>query len=109
MGLLDDLENEAQRRKAEADRAVEVKTERESAYRTILEPAMGKLRAYLTELVEKIKVLQPKIAIRHEIAGYGDVVAYVEHEYELRDAGNPLRWNSRFPSPQRLPVPNVLR
>lgn len=89
MGLLDDLENEAQRRKAEADRAVEVKTERESAYRTILEPAMGKLRAYLTELVEKIKVLQPKIAIRHEIAGYGDVVAYVEHEYELRDARQP--------------------
>ena len=39
MGLLDDLENEAQRRKAEADRAVEVRTERESAYRTILEPA----------------------------------------------------------------------
>lgn len=39
--------------------------------------------------MEKIKVLQPKIAIRHEIAGYGDVVAYVEHEYELRDARQP--------------------
>lgn len=89
MGLLDDLENEAQRRKAEADRAIEVKTERETAYRTVLEPGLHKLRAYLAELVEKLKVLQPKIAIRHNLPGYGDVVAYVEHEYELREARQP--------------------
>lgn len=89
VGLLDDLENEAQRRKAEADRAVEVKTERETAYRTVLEPSLHKLRAYLSELVEKLKVLQPKIAIRHNLPGYGEVVAYVEHEYELREARQP--------------------
>jgi hypothetical protein len=85
VGLLDELENEAQRRKSEEDSAIALKVARESAYRTTLEPAMGALLAYLRELVAKLKVLQPKIAIRHKLAGYGDVVGYVEHEYEVHE------------------------
>lgn len=89
MGLLDELENEAQRRKSEEDSAIALKAARESAYRTTLEPAMGTLLAYLRELVAKLKVLQPKIAIRHTLAGYGDVVGYVEHEYEVHEHRMP--------------------
>ena len=89
MGLLDDLESEAQKRKSDDENAAALKAARETAYRKVLEPAMGALHAYLTELVAKIKVLQPKIAIRHALPGYGDVVAYVEHEYELAIARQP--------------------
>ncbi len=89
MGLLDELEDEAQRRKSNDEDLVALKAARETAYRTVLEPAMGNLFAYLTELAAKLKELQPKIAIRHTLAGYGDVVAYVEHEYEVREARQP--------------------
>ncbi|MBL0163558.1 MAG: hypothetical protein IPP82_07925 [Xanthomonadales bacterium] len=89
MGLLDELEDEAQRRKSNDEDLVALKAARELAYRKVLEPAMGNLFAYLTELAAKLKQLQPKIAIRHSLAGYGDVVAYVEHEYEVREARQP--------------------
>lgn len=85
MGLLDELENEAQRRKSEEDGTIALKASRESAYRTTLEPAMGALLAYLQELVAKLKLLQPKIVIRHNLPGYGEVVGYVEHEYEVHE------------------------
>ena len=80
MGLLDELENEAQRRKSEEDGTIAL-----NAYRTTLEPAMGALLAYLQELVAKLKLLQPKIVIRHNLPGYGEVVGYVEHEYEVQE------------------------
>jgi hypothetical protein len=89
VGLLDELESEAQRRKSGDEDAAAVKAARETAYRTVLDPGMAALFAYLTELVAKLKVLQPKIAIRHVLPGYGDVVAYVEHEYDLREARQP--------------------
>jgi hypothetical protein len=89
VGLLDDLENEAQRRRAEEESAVALKTSREAAYRTTLEPAMGDLLAYLKELVAKLKELQPKIRISHSLPGYGDVVGYVEHEYEVHENRQP--------------------
>jgi hypothetical protein len=85
VGLLDELENEAQKRKTEDEGAAALKAARESAYRTVLEPAMGVLLAYLKELVDKLKVLQPKIAIRHTLPGYGEVVGHVEHEYEVHE------------------------
>ncbi len=89
VGLLDELESEAQRRKSGEEDATALKAARETAYRTVLEPAMGNLFAYLTELAAKLKQLQPKIVIRHTLAGYGDVVAHVEHEYEVREARQP--------------------
>ncbi len=89
MGLLDDLESEAQRRKSNEEDAVALKAARETAYRSVLDPAMATLFAYLKELVAKLKELQPKISIRHTLPGYGDVVAYVEHEYDLREVRQP--------------------
>lgn len=84
MGLLDDLEQEAQRRKATLDEAERAKAEREGVYKTQLEPGLQKLYEYLTKLTTNLGFLKPKIAVRHEIASYGTLVAYYEHEYELR-------------------------
>ncbi|WP_440225596.1 hypothetical protein ACQQ2N_10140 [Dokdonella sp. MW10] len=84
MGLLDDLEGEAQKRRADEDDSAARKAAREAAYRTTLEPALESFHGYLGELVAKLKELQPRIAMRYAVPGYGDVVGYVEHEYELR-------------------------
>ena len=84
MGLLDDLEQEAQRRKATLDEAERLKAEREGVYKTQLEPGMQKLYEYLSKLTTNLGFLKPKIAVRHELPGYGTVVAYYEHEYDLR-------------------------
>jgi hypothetical protein len=89
VGLLDELENEAQKRKSDEQDAAARKSAREDAYRSVLEPAMIALHAYLVELVAKLKLVQPRIAIRHSLPGYGDVVGYIEHEYELREARQP--------------------
>lgn len=89
VGLLVELENEAQRRKSSDEDQAALKLARETAYRTVLDPAMASLFAYLTELISKLKTLQPKIAVRHALAGYGDVVGYIEHEYELHEARQP--------------------
>lgn len=89
LGLLDDLESEAQKRKSGDDDAVERKAAREAAYRTTLEPAMIALYAYLGELVAKLKLVQPRITVRHAVPGYGDVIGYIEHEYDLKEARLP--------------------
>ncbi len=84
MGLLDELEQEAQRRKAGLDEATRQKNERAADYRTRLEPGLAALRDYLAKLVANLSFLKPKRTTRYEIPGYGAVVAHVEHEYELR-------------------------
>ncbi len=86
MGLLDDLENEAQKRRTDDENAAARKVERESSYRTVFEPALVRLNGYLGELASKLKELNPKIAMRYTIAGYGDVIGYIEHEYDIREA-----------------------
>jgi hypothetical protein len=84
VGLLDELEQEAQKRKASAEEAEKRKAEREEIFRTQLEPGMNALFEYLNKLVASLKVLQPKKQIRYNLVGYGEVVGYVEHEYELK-------------------------
>ncbi len=89
MGLLDELDSEAQKRRADDEDVAARKAAREVAYRTVLEPAMIVLHAYLAELVAKLRLVQPRIAMRHVLPGYGDVVGYVEHEYDLKEARLP--------------------
>ncbi|HEX3895820.1 MAG TPA: hypothetical protein VHW73_06390 [Rudaea sp.] len=84
MGLLDELEQEAQKRRASADEAEKHKAEREDIFRTQLEPGMTALFAYLTKLVASLKILQPKKQISYALNGYGTIVGYAEHEYELK-------------------------
>lgn len=84
MGLLDDLEQEAQRRKASLDEAEKAKAEREHVYRAQLDPAMQAFHEYLGKLTANLAFLKPKTQLRFEIPGYGLLVANIEHEYDLR-------------------------
>jgi hypothetical protein len=89
VGLLDELEQEAQKLKATSDDAAKRKAEREEIFRTKLDPSMVALYEYLTKLVSSLKVLQPKKQLRYTLTGYGDIVGYVEHEYELQVTQQP--------------------
>jgi hypothetical protein len=84
VGLLDELEQEAQRRKASGDDAQKRKADREESYRTQIEPGMTALYEYLQKLVANLKILKPRKPQRYQLGGYGDVVAYGEHDYELQ-------------------------
>ena len=84
MGLLDELEQEAQRRKATAGDAEKRKAEREEIFRTQIEPGMTALYEYLQKLTASLKVLTPRKQQRYALAGYGDVTGYIEHDYELQ-------------------------
>lgn len=89
MGLLDELDSEAQKRRVEDEDAEARKQQREVAYRTLVEPGVQALHAYLGELVSRLKQLQQKVALRHPVAGYGELVSYIDHEYELREERQP--------------------
>jgi len=84
VGLLDDLEQQAQQRKANADDAGKRKSEREEIFRTQLDPGMTALHDFLGKLIANLKVLQPKKQLRYNLAGYGDIVGYIEHDYDLK-------------------------
>jgi hypothetical protein len=84
VGLLDELEQQAQQRKANADDAGKRKAEREEIFRTQLDPGMTALHDFLGKLVANLKILQPKRQLRYNLAGYGDIVGYVEHDYDLK-------------------------
>ena len=84
MGLLDELEQEAQKLRASADEAERRKAEREEVFRTQLEPGMTALHNYLLKLIASLKVLQPKKPLKYALNGYGEIVAYPEHEYEIK-------------------------
>jgi len=84
VGLLDSLEQEAEKRRSgEADEA-QRRAERDEIYRMQLEPAMDALQAYLQRFMANLKIVAPRVALRHPIPGYGDVVAYLDHDYDLR-------------------------
>ena len=83
MSLLDDLEHEAQRRQATATDAQQRKAAREEFFKTQIEPRMSTLSEYLTKLVANLKALKPAKAWRYMLPGYGEIVAYSEHDYEL--------------------------
>ncbi len=84
VGLLDELEQQAQQRKASADDAEKRKSQREEIFRTQLEPGMTALHEFLVKLVTNLKLLQPKKSLHYALAGYGDIVGYIEHEYDLK-------------------------
>jgi hypothetical protein len=89
VGLLEELEQQAQMRGAAGDDSHRRKIERSTAYRDRLEPALDALHAFLTELIQKLYALKPRTALRYAVPGYGEVVGYVDHDYRLRDEKQP--------------------
>ncbi len=83
MSLLDDLEHEAQKRQANVSDAQQRKAAREEFFKTQIGPRMAALGDYLTKLVANLKVLKPNKPWRYQLPGYGEIVAYSEHDYDL--------------------------
>lgn len=83
MGLLDDLEQAANRRRQEQDEQSRQKERREQVFRTELDPAMQSLQEFLTRLIEPLTTLKPERIVQYELPGYGTLVAQVVHEYAL--------------------------
>lgn len=99
VGLLDELDQEAQRLAAGADDAARVKQQREEIYRTRLEPGMAALYEYLTKLTQRLTQLKPKKVFGFDIAGYGEVKFQIEHEYDLKVNNQPASREIRLAYP----------
>lgn len=84
VGLLDELEQQAQQRQASANDEQQLKAERDEVFRTQIDPAITALYEYLKKLIANLKILQPKKQMTYALNGYGDIVGYVEHEYDLK-------------------------
>lgn len=83
MGLLDELEEEAQRRRAEDEQRRTEVSVREAQWNERIEPAMRELEGYLKQLTEQLTYLKKSARVVYNVVGYGDVVAYVEPVYTL--------------------------
>lgn len=83
MGLLDELEEEAQRRRAEDEQRRSEVDVRETQWIERIEPAMRELERYLRQLTEQLTYLKKSARVVYNVVGYGDVVAYVEPAYTL--------------------------
>lgn len=91
MGLLDELEQEAERRRTEEAKAQSERESRDALWLEKLRPAMGELAAYLKKLTEHLAFLKRRIRVTYPLVGYGDVVAYIEPPFEFRDAPGKIQ------------------
>src|SRR5690606_35711073 len=84
VGLLDELEQEAQRRRAEAAAGAAVREDRDRTWAEQLAPAMRELAAYLEKLTAQLGFVKRRMRFDYELPGYGAVVAYAEPQFQLR-------------------------
>ncbi|GJM11310.1 MAG: hypothetical protein DHS20C11_35860 [Lysobacteraceae bacterium] len=99
MGLLDELEKEAERRQqADADEKKRRKQQM-ARYRNEVEPTMERVHEYLSKLCDHVNYLQPVIRNRYEIPGYGPVRGAILPQFELSTENT--RWSRKI----RLNVP----
>ncbi len=84
MGLLDELEQQAERRRAEEAELAAVAQAREQVWLDRLEPALRELETYLKQLTDQLAFLKKRTRVVYPLPPYGDIVAYVEPSYTLR-------------------------
>ena len=85
MGLLDELEQEAERRRQEEAKAEAEREARDAMWREKLRPSMAALAAYLKKLTDNLTFLKRSIRLVYTLPNYGDVVAVIEPVWTLRD------------------------
>ena len=85
MGLLDELEQEAERRREEEAKAVAEREARDAMWREKLRPSMVDLAAYLRKLTDHLTFLKRSTRLVYPLTGYGDVVAMLEPAWTIRD------------------------
>lgn len=85
MGLLDELEQEAERRRSEEAKTEADREAKDALWREKLRPSMEALAEYLKRLTEQLAFLKRRTRVAYPLSGYGDVVAYVEPQFEFRN------------------------
>lgn len=85
MGLLDDLEKQAEQLREDEALKADQSAQREALWKDSLEPAMRALEDYLKRLTENLALLKKRIRIVYTVHGYGDVVAYIDPVFVLRN------------------------
>ncbi|GIX35903.1 MAG: hypothetical protein KatS3mg126_1682 [Lysobacteraceae bacterium] len=89
MGLLDDLEKEAERLREEEARKAQEAARLEEVWKARIEPAMAELETYLKRLSDHLKVLGRRMRATFEVPGYGPVVAYIEPPFVIHGQSAP--------------------
>lgn len=84
MGLLDELEQEAERRRIEEAKAEAEREARDAVWREQLRPAMRALADYLKKLTDNLAFLKRSTRLAFPLAGYGDIVAVQEPAWTMR-------------------------
>jgi len=84
MGLLDELEAEAARRRGEGVDIDAQHDARDALWREQLRPAMEQLAAYLKKLSENLAFLERRIRVSYQLPSYGEVVAYADGPFDCR-------------------------
>lgn len=101
MSFLDRLKREADQQRLQAEAVARERDERETLYRTQIEPRMKALVTYLEGLAATLLEVKPPIAVTMPIQGYGDIVAKpfwdykVEHERRHRSFVISMTWTQR--------------
>lgn len=81
MGLLDDLEQEAQKKREEKE---ELQARKREFFKTTTIPAMENLYDYLTRLAKSLNFLKTERRTRFRVIGYGDVAVRIENDMTLQ-------------------------
>lgn len=81
MGLLDDLEQEAQKKREEKEELLARKRE---FFKTTTIPAMESLYDYLTRLSKSLNFLKTERRTRFRVIGYGDVAVRIESDMTIQ-------------------------
>jgi Arc/MetJ family transcription regulator len=86
MGLLDELEQEAERQRALQTQLAVERESREQHWNEQLLPAMRRLDDYLQRLTRNLAYLKKRARTVYGLPGYGDVVATIEPNFVLQSA-----------------------
>ena len=81
--MLDELEAEAERRRAAAAAEVDQAAERDRIWREVTLPGMAALADYLKQLSETLGLVEHRPRFAYPLDGYGEVHAEVEPTYRL--------------------------
>ncbi len=109
VSFLDRLKREAEEQRLAAEAASRERDERESTYRSEVDPRMRSLVQYLEGVVRTLIELKPSFRAYMNIAGYGDLAAQpmwdyrLEHERRHRSWVLKLNWTWRV-DPEKSPV-----
>lgn len=84
MSLLKSLEAEAERLRLQKAAEAEQLGERRQQYVQSLQPALRALQTYLERVCAGLSELNAESLLEHAVAGYGTLVARIEHRYSVR-------------------------